>query len=64
MLSYQEALDTILRAAKPLPKTSLGLSEAFNTVLAESVKAKMPFPHFDNAAVDGFAVSWGVNPRL
>ncbi len=44
--------------AKPLNKVSVRLPEALNGVLAESIKAKMPFPHFDNAAVDGFAVRW------
>lgn len=56
MLSYQEALSTIRQHAKPLGKISVCLSRALGRVLAEPIKAKMPFPHFDNAAVDGFAI--------
>ena len=56
MLSYQEALSAIIQHAQPLGKISVGLSEALGHVLAEPIKAKIPFPHFDNAAVDGFAI--------
>jgi molybdopterin molybdotransferase len=60
MLSYQDALSTIDQYAKPLGKVSVRLTEALGCTLAEPIQAKMPFPHFDNAAVDGFAVRFKV----
>src|SRR3989338_949817 len=56
MLSYQEALSVIAKHSNPLRKVSVCLSDALGRVLAEPIKSKMPFPHFDNAAVDGFAI--------
>ena len=56
MLSYQKALNAIIRATRPLSRMEVCLAEGLNGVLAESVKAKIPFPHFDNSAVDGFAI--------
>ena len=63
MLSYEEALNTVKEHSKPLSKISLPLSQALGFVLAESVRAKMPFPHFDNSAVDGFAIRWASNDQ-
>lgn len=63
MLSYQEALSAIEKYANPLDKVSVCLSEALNHALAEPIKAKAPFPHFDNAAVDGFAVRWNTREQ-
>ncbi len=57
-MSCQEALSAIDQCAKPLNKVWVCLSEALGYVLADAIKAKMPFPHFDNAAVDGFVIRW------
>ncbi|HEY4528026.1 MAG TPA: gephyrin-like molybdotransferase Glp, partial [Candidatus Paceibacterota bacterium] len=51
----------MLRNAKVLGAVVAPLPEALGRVLSENVKAKLPFPHFDNAAVDGFAVRCAVN---
>lgn len=64
MLSYQEALSTILQNARPLGKISVGLSEALGCALAEPIKARIPFPHFDNSAVDGFAIRFKKLPQV
>lgn len=56
MLTHQEALSRILRSAKPLGHVTVPLPEALGRILSENVKARLPFPHFDNSAVDGFAV--------
>ncbi len=61
MLSYREALTAVLRQAKPLGAISADLSRGLGYVLAGPVQANRPFPHFNNAAVDGFAVRCAVN---
>ncbi len=58
MLTHQEALSRILKNAKTLGDVLVPLTEALGHVLSENVKARLPFPHFDNSAVDGFAVRW------
>ena len=58
MLTHQKALSCILQNTKPLGPVTVPLSEALGSALFENVKAKPPFPHFDNSAVDGFAVRW------
>jgi molybdopterin molybdotransferase len=56
MLSCEEALTAILRHTQSLGVVSVDLSQALGYALAQTVRANRPFPHFDNAAVDGFAV--------
>ncbi len=64
MLTHQEALSRILRNAKVLGDVMVSLPEALGRVLSENVKAKLPFPHFDNSAVDGFAVRWKAKGQM
>src|SRR5262245_56504587 len=56
MLNVDEALDAILRHARPLPPTSVPLDRALGTILAEDVASDLDSPPFDKALVDGFAV--------
>ena len=56
MLSVQEALSSILLAAKPLPSVNRPLAESLGSVLAEDVFADVDNPPFDTSGVDGFAV--------
>lgn len=42
--------------ARLLKGIQTNLSEALGRTLAQDVKANVSFPHFDNAAVDGFAI--------
>lgn len=58
MLSHEEALAAILGQAKILDAENIPIGRALGLVLAQNVKASMPFPHFDNSAVDGFAVRY------
>jgi len=59
MLNYPEALDLILRHARPLRPRSLPLAEALGRVVARDLVSPEPFPRFDNSAVDGYAVRFG-----
>ncbi len=56
MISVDEALDRILQDAIALPAERVALPDAQWRVLAEDITAAEPLPHFDNAAMDGFAV--------
>ncbi len=53
-----EYLGSVLRRVHPLPPLDLDLTEAFGNVLAEDVIAPLPFPAFDHAAIDGYAVRY------
>ena len=46
----------ILAATRILPAVTLPLPQTAGRVLAEPVRATMPLPRFDNAAMDGYAV--------
>lgn len=56
MLSYDDALSSVLAAAVPLPAETVPLEDAFGRALAEEVIARENLPPFDNSAVDGYAV--------
>jgi molybdopterin molybdotransferase len=43
-------------AVTVLPAATLPLPRAVGRVLAEAVRAPMPLPRFDNAAMDGYAI--------
>lgn len=53
-----ERAQNIIRRALPQPGVqSLALDEAAGLFLAEDVRAPEPLPHFDNSAMDGYAVA-------
>lgn len=56
MITFQEALEKILKHTQRLSATTVSLGEAFGNVLAETIKAKEPIPRFNSSAVDGYAV--------
>jgi molybdopterin molybdotransferase len=56
MLTYDEAIEVILRTVEPLPPVECSLAEALGRVLAEPVEARWDLPPADNSAMDGFAV--------
>jgi len=57
LISYEEALSTLLKEAKPIERTEkVPLDDAFERVLASDVESDMFVPSFDRAAMDGFAV--------
>jgi molybdopterin molybdotransferase len=59
MLSYQEAVDVVLRIVQPLPPVEMALTEALGRVLAEPAVARWDLPPADNSAMDGYAFAWG-----
>ena len=58
MLSYQEAVEVVLRTVQPLPPVEMALTEALGRVLAEPAIARWDLPPADNSAMDGYAFAW------
>lgn len=58
MLSYQEAVEVVLRTVQPLPPVEMALTEALGRVLAEPAVARWDLPPADNSAMDGYAFAW------
>ncbi|MBY0551236.1 MAG: molybdopterin molybdotransferase MoeA [Candidatus Obscuribacterales bacterium] len=56
MISFEEARATILENVQTAPKTRIKLEKLLGSVLGEPVIANYDMPHFDNSAVDGYAV--------
>ena len=56
MLSVPEASARILEHIEPLSTERLPLLDSLGRVLAESVRAPMTLPAWDNSAMDGYAV--------
>ena len=59
MLSVNEAENIIFNLAKPLNLTdteTVDLLSATGRILASSVTSQLDFPHWDNSAMDGYAV--------
>ena len=54
MLSYQEALNKVLKSAKT-SKIKSNLNKIENLYLASDIKAKKDNPYFNNSLLDGFA---------
>lgn len=57
MLTYDQALAEILRAAKPLQPQKLPLVESLGHVLSSPAIARWDMPLCDNSAMDGFALA-------
>jgi molybdopterin molybdotransferase len=56
MLTYNQALQTILETIKVLPAQPVALADTLGRVLAAEVVATDDIPPFTNSAMDGFAV--------
>lgn len=63
MLSVKQAESIILDLVKPLDSQLdtevIDLSSATSRILASSVTSQLDFPHWDNSAMDGYAVRYG-----
>src|ERR1051326_1952937 len=57
MISAEEAQATILRSVEPSGAITVSLDRSLGFVLAESIVASENIPPFDNAAMDGYAIS-------
>ncbi len=59
MISTDQAAAIILSLSQTVAAIeTVPLSLALHRVLAESVVSKLDFPHWDNSAMDGYAVRW------
>jgi molybdopterin molybdotransferase len=67
LITHEEALERIRKSIKPITQTeTVPIENASDRVLAEDVRANMPVPPFDRAAMDGYAVkaedTYGASP--
>lgn len=56
MITYQRALREIARQTPRLSAKKLPLRQCLNKTLAADIFSPLDFPHFDNSAVDGYAL--------
>ena len=56
LASVEEVAASITAAIALVPAATLPLPQAAGRVLTEPVRAPLPLPRFDNAAMDGYAV--------
>ena len=55
-LSYREARERVLAAARPLPAEMIPVADGRGRALRRRVTAAHPLPPFRNSSMDGFAV--------
>jgi molybdopterin molybdotransferase len=56
LLTFEEAQERVLAAARPLPSELVAIAQAGGRVLAEDARARVDLPPFASSAMDGFAV--------
>lgn len=56
MITFEEAMLKVRRAARPLPPVKVPVARAAGRALAEDVRSALDMPPFDKSAVDGYAV--------
>src|SRR6266568_7418608 len=56
MVSYQDALERMLKVVQPLASERLPLTAAYGRMVAAPVVAPHPMPPFDQSLVDGYAL--------
>lgn len=56
MISLEQAIETVLKNALPLPAAQVRIEEAVGRVLLEDVRSGLDIPPFDKSAMDGYAV--------
>ncbi|HNW44197.1 MAG TPA: molybdopterin molybdotransferase MoeA [Elusimicrobiales bacterium] len=56
MITFEEAVETVLKHAKPLPGVSTRIEAAVGRTLLEEVRSPIDMPPFNKSAVDGYAV--------
>jgi molybdopterin molybdotransferase len=59
MISAQQATEIICQISQPVATTELvALAVAVGRVLAIPIVSQLDFPHWDNSAMDGYAIRW------
>ena len=56
MMTYEDALERVLKPLVAVPVVSMSLTDALGCCLAEEVTARVELPGFDTASMDGYAV--------
>ena len=56
LISISEARKTLARFAKPIKSETIAIEESTGRVLASKVRSQVDVPHFEKAAMDGYAV--------
>ena len=56
LLTFEEAQERVLAAARSLPSELVAIAQAGGRVLAEDARARVDLPPFASSAMDGFAV--------
>jgi molybdopterin molybdotransferase len=56
MVSYQDALERMLKVVQPLASECLPLTAAYGRIVATPVVAPHPMPPFDQSLMDGYAL--------
>lgn len=56
MMRVEEALREVLNPITSLEPTNMAIGDTLNLVLAQTVKAPMDLPRWDNSGMDGYAV--------
>ncbi len=56
MITFEEAIKSVLAKARPLPPESVRMEEAAGRTAAEVVRSAVEMPPFDKSAVDGWAL--------
>ena len=56
MISFEEAINTVLKNSLPLPPVKTRVEDAVGRALMEDIRSGIDMPPFDKSAVDGYAV--------
>ncbi|MCX7944907.1 MAG: molybdopterin molybdenumtransferase MoeA, partial [Deltaproteobacteria bacterium] len=56
MISYEEALNKVMKNIKPLNSEELDISEAIFRYLFNDIYSPSDMPRFDNSSMDGYAI--------
>ena len=55
MLAFADALDIVLKSARPTGSERVGFRHSINRILAQDVCSDIDVPAFDRSMMDGFA---------
>jgi len=55
MITFEEAMTTVFRNAKPLPPALVRIEDAVGRTLLEDIRSGIDMPPFNKSAVDGYA---------
>ncbi|MDD2806451.1 MAG: molybdopterin molybdotransferase MoeA [Elusimicrobiales bacterium] len=56
MITFEQAIASVLKSARPLPPEPVRIEGAVGRALGEDVRSTLDMPPFDKSAVDGYAV--------